>query len=311
MTRPLSNDLRKRIIEAKLRGDTEGKIAAEKEVNKSTVTKLWSLYRRTGRYEPRPCSSGRKPALSVGQLEQITRKINEQPDVTLQELIDELRLPICVSALCRTVNNKLGYRFKKTRHAAEQNREDVRARREEWKNIQPAMNAEKLVFLDESGINAGMTRLYGRGRLGARVIDYVPDVRFERTSILSSVRLNGELVPLVFEGSLTGELFKEYVSKCLVPTLQEGDIVIMDNLTSHKVKGVTELIMASGANVVYLPPYSPDLNPIEMMWSKVKAYLRKAKARTKQALNDAIAVALNLISQTDISGWFAKDGYGM
>jgi transposase len=173
------------------------------------------------------------------------------------------------------------------------------------------MDAGKLVFLDESSINTGMTRLYGRGILGARVIDYVPDVRFERISILSSVRLSGALAPLVFEGSLNGGLFKEYVSKCLAPTLQKGDIVIMDNLTSHKVKGVAELIMASGAHVVYLPPYSPDLNPIEMMWSKVKAHLRKAKARTRQALDGAIAAVLGLVSQTDISGWFAKDGYGM
>jgi transposase len=173
------------------------------------------------------------------------------------------------------------------------------------------MDAGKLVFLDESGVNTGMTRLYGRGELGARVVDYVPDVRFERTSVLSSVRLDGELVPLVFEGALNGELFKGYVSEFLVPTLREGDIVIMDNLTSHKVEGVAGLIMAAGAGVVYLPPYSPDLNPIEMMWSKVKAHLRKAKARTRQALDDAIAAALCLVSQTDISGWFAKDGYGI
>jgi transposase len=109
----LSNDLRKRIIEAKLRGDTEDKIAAEKEVNKSTVTKLWALYRETGRYEARPNSSGRKPALSAEQLERITQKIDGQPDVTLRELIDGLNLPVCISALCRTVKNKLGYRFKK------------------------------------------------------------------------------------------------------------------------------------------------------------------------------------------------------
>jgi transposase len=113
MSKPLSNDLRKRIIEAKLRGDTEDKIAAEKEVNKSTITKLWALYRETGSYEARPNPNGRKPALSAGQLEQIARKIDAQPDITLQELIDGLKLPVCVSALCRTVNNKLGYRFKK------------------------------------------------------------------------------------------------------------------------------------------------------------------------------------------------------
>jgi putative transposase len=113
MTTPLSNDLRKRIIEAKLRGDTEDKIAAEKEVNKSTVTKLWALYRETGSYEPRPNPNGRKPALSAERLGQIAREIDGQPDVTLRELIDRLKLPVCVSALCRTVRNKLGYRFKK------------------------------------------------------------------------------------------------------------------------------------------------------------------------------------------------------
>jgi len=113
MPKPLSNDLRKRIIESKLRGDTEDNIAREKEVNKSTITKLWALYRATGSYEARPNPNGRKPALSPQQLEQITSKINEQPDITLQELIEELNLPVCVSALCRTVNNKLGFRYKK------------------------------------------------------------------------------------------------------------------------------------------------------------------------------------------------------
>jgi transposase len=113
MPKPLSNDLRKRIIDAKLRGDTEDKIAAEKEVNKSTITKLWALYRATGSYEARPNPNGRKPALSLQQLEQITQAINKQPDITLQELIDELNLPVCVSALCRTINNKLELSFKK------------------------------------------------------------------------------------------------------------------------------------------------------------------------------------------------------
>ena len=114
-------DLRKRIIEAKLRGDAEGLIAREKEVHKSTITKLWALYKETGSYEPRPNPNGRKPALSPQHLELISNKINEQSDITLQELIDEFELPVSVSALCRTVNSKLGLRFKKNaaRHRAE------------------------------------------------------------------------------------------------------------------------------------------------------------------------------------------------
>jgi len=137
----------------------------------------------------------------------------------------------------------------------------------------------------------------------------VADVRYERISILSSIRANGDMVPLVFEGALNGDLFKEYISECLAPSLNEGDIVIMDNLTSHKVKGVIDPIIAAGASVIYLPPYSPDLNPIEMMWSKMKAYLRKVKAQTKESLEIAIAQALSLVSTSDILGWFTENGY--
>ena len=168
-----------------------------------------------------------------------------------------------------------------------------------------------MVFLDESSINTGMTRLYGRGLSDERIVDYVPDARFERTTIMSSIRLSGDMVPLVFEGSLNGELFKEYVRQCLAPTLQKGDVVIMDNLTSHKVKGAIDPIISAGASVLYLPPYSPDLNPIEMMWSKIKAYLRKVKARTRESLYDAIAEALNLISSFDVMAWFSEDGYSI
>ena len=173
------------------------------------------------------------------------------------------------------------------------------------------MEIDKLVFLDESGTNTGMTRLYGRAPSDERVVDYTPDVRFERTSILSSVRANGDLVPLVYEGALNGDLFKAYISQCLVPTLRKGDIVIMDNLTSHKVAGVVDPIIAAGAQVVYLPPYRPDFNPIEMMWSKVKAYLRKVKARTKESLEKAIVEALDLVTTDNILAWFKECGYSI
>jgi len=171
------------------------------------------------------------------------------------------------------------------------------------------MKVEHLVFIDESSIDTGMTRLYGRAGSNERVIDHTPDTRRERISILSSVRADGNMVPLIFEGSLNGELFREYIVRCLAPTLQPGDMVIMDNLSSHKVAGVIEPIIAAGASVLYLPPYSPDLNPIEMMWSKMKAYLRKMKARTKKSLETTIAEALNLISVSDILAWYAHDGY--
>ena len=196
-------------------------------------------------------------------------------------------------------------------HAIEQNRDDVKVARNEWQTAQPKMEIDKLFFLDESGTNTGMTRLYGRSPSNERVVDYTPDVRFERTSILSSVRSNGDMVPLVYEGALNGDLFKAYVVECLVPTLGKGDIVIMDNLTSHKVAGVVDSIVAAGAKVIYLPPYSPDFNPIEMMWSKIKAYLRKVKARTKELLENAIAEALDRVTTSDILAWFVECGYSI
>ena len=157
-------------------------------------------------------------------------------------------------------------------------------KREAWRSEQPEMPLGKLVFIDETGINTGMTRLYGRASSHQRVADYTPDIRFERTTVLSSIRASGEMVPLIFEGALDGELFGEYVAQCLAPTLKPGDMVIMDNLSSHKVEGVIDPIIAMGATVCYLPPYSPDLNPIELMWSKIKTYLRKLKARTIKKL---------------------------
>lgn len=156
-----------------------------------------------------------------------------------------------------------------------------------------------------------MTRIYGRAASHERVVEAVPDTRFHRTTILSSVRLDGSTVPFVFEGALNGDIFKIYIEKLLVPSLKSGDIVIMDNLSSHKVSGIVEAIETAGASVMFLPPYSPDLNPIELMWSKIKAIPRKLKVRSKDILDDAIAFAFSCVSTSDISGWFKHDGYAL
>lgn len=182
-------------------------------------------------------------------------------------------------------------------------------KRKIWKNNQGKIDARKLIFLDESGVNTSMTRLYGRAQKHERVIEAVPDTRFHRTTILSSVRLDGTTVPFVFEGALNGDIFRIYITRLLVPSLKSGDIVVMDNLSSHKVSGIIEAVEAVGASVMFLPPYSPDLNPIELMWSKIKAILRKLKVRSKELLDDAIAFAFSCISTSDILGWFKHDGY--
>ena len=176
---------------------------------------------------------------------------------------------------------------------------------------QPNLNAAKIVFLDESSINLGMTRLYGRASKSERVNDYVPDVRFQRISILSTVRLDGKQVPFIFRGTLNGELFKKYIEDMLAPTLSEGDIVIMDNSSVHKVNGVCAPIVLRGAKVLYLPPYSPDFNPIELLWSKMKAFSRKRKACTHENLVEALNSALDYITLDDIAAWFKHDGYSI
>jgi len=154
-----------------------------------------------------------------------------------------------------------------------------------------------------------MTRLYGRAFGGDRVFEYVPDCRYETTTILSSVRLSGETVPVIFEGALNGKTFNTYIEKALVPALRRGDIVIMDNGSPHKVSGIIETVASAGATVVFLPEYSPDLNPIELMWSKIKSTIRSLKPRSRDELEIAISLAFEAISPDDISAWFEHCRY--
>jgi len=173
----------------------------------------------------------------------------------------------------------------------------------------PKVDVEKLVFLDESGVNTNMSRRYARSIIGQRANDAIPLNTGKSTTILSSVRLDGTIVPVLFVGAVNRDRFLDYLKEHLVPTLQPGDIVIMDNLRTHKVDGVAALIQSAGAVPVYLPPYCPDLNPIEEMCSKIKAYLRKVKARSSVLLVQAIKDAFSTVSVSDIFGWFEHAGY--
>ena len=154
-----------------------------------------------------------------------------------------------------------------------------------------------------------MTRLYGRALTNERVDDYVPDVRFERTSIIGVLGLDGIDASMMFKGTLNGDFFGGYVEHVLAPALSPGDVVVMDNCSAHKVLGVLDPIYDKGASVMFLPEYSPDLNPIELMWSKVKSFLRKLKPRSAEELLNALHDALEVVTYKDISGWFTHDGY--
>ena len=156
-----------------------------------------------------------------------------------------------------------------------------------------------------------MTRFYGRAKGKKRVYDYVPAKRIKRTTLLSSVRLDGTIVKKVFQGALNGKIFLDYIKNTLVPTLHKGDIVVMDNLSCHKVKGVKEAIESVKASVLYLPPYSPDFNPIEMMWSKIKSLLRKWKARTSDMLDFFLLKAFSSVTTENIQHWFSECGVNL
>jgi transposase len=156
-----------------------------------------------------------------------------------------------------------------------------------------------------------MTRLYGRAPRGERVIGAVPQNYGANVTMLASFGSQGLEAMMTIEGATDTEVFRVYVEQVLRPTLHPGDIVIMDNLRAHKASGIREAIEQTGARLLYLPPYSPDLSPIERCWAKLKTYLRKAKARTREALDAAITEALVMVTEADAHGWFAYSGYAL
>lgn len=170
------------------------------------------------------------------------------------------------------------------------------------------MNPNQLVYLDESGSNIAMTRDYARSVSGERAHDKVPRNRGTVTTMIGAITLEGMTAMMTVEGGTSSEVFETFVGDVLVPTLEPGDYVILDNLGAHKSKHALDLIRAAGATPVFLPPYSPELNPIELAWAKLKRLLRDAKARTREALYEAIARALDLITVADATGWFRHCG---
>jgi len=201
------------------------------------------------------------------------------------------------------------HRIKKTFKAAEQNRPDVVLARGLWQWLTGDIDVSRFIFIDESGAKTNMARLYGRAFGGARVFASVPHGHWCSTTMIAAVGTWGTRAPFVFEGAMDREMFRAYVKEILVPELKAGDIVVMDNLSCHKDEKARGYIEKAGACVWYLPPYSPDFNPIEKMWSKVKAFLRKVAARTEEALFQAIKEALAVITLSDIKGWFKSCGY--
>ncbi|MDW5266698.1 MULTISPECIES: IS630 family transposase [Acidobacteriaceae] len=193
---------------------------------------------------------------------------------------------------------------KKSLPAVERDTEENRKRREVFLGRLRSIAPEQLIFLDESGVSTQMTRRYARAPRGVRVHETTPEGNWKIFTILGAMSLNGMIATMTIEAATDAEIFLAYLDHVLCPALRPGDVVVMDNLSSHKVTGVRERIAAVGAEVLYLPPYSPDLNPNEKAWAKLKHLLRTAKARTAEALEQAIADLLPYIRPQDAHAGF-------
>lgn len=178
-----------------------------------------------------------------------------------------------------------------------------------WKAAQPFIDPERLVFLDETGVNTKMTRLHGWAPVGQRCHDSAPFGHWKTMTFVAGLRLCGLTAPWVLDGPMDGVAFRVYVQNVLAPTLRRGDILVLDNLPAHKVAGIREAVTKRKAQIFYLPPYSPDMNPIEMAFSKLKALLRQQPARTVDALIDRVGSILGQFHPTECANFYNAAGY--
>ena len=193
--------------------------------------------------------------------------------------------------------------------ASEVDRPDVQTLRTNWPHLIAEIPIRSLVFLDESSASTSLARLYGRSPVGQRLRDSAPAGHWLTVTMLSAIRIDGPVAPLLVDGPIDGAMFTAWLEQSLLRELRPGDVIIMDNLSSHKVSGVSAALRSAGYGLLYLPPYSHDLNPIENMWAKIKSILRGLKARTFNELMNTVKTAFGRITQKDCAGFFKHCGY--
>ncbi len=306
--RPYSLDLRARIVAAIDHHDGSIRwVARVFRVSTSFIVRLLQRRRATGTLDPEPHRGGRPPALTPDDLEHLAALVHAQPDAALEQLRQRGGFTCSLKTLWYALDRLDLTRKKKSLYADQRDRPDVQAKRRAFREEVLQIAPKRLVFVDETGITTAMTPAYARAPRGERAVDSVP-ASWETVTVIAALGLDGVRAPLAFPGATDTAAFQTYVDRVLVPALHPGDVVVLDNIKPHLAHGVGASIARAQAEVLPLPPYSPDYTPIEEMFSKAKQELRRAKARTKPRLYEALGEVLQRITPKDILGWFQHAG---
>jgi transposase len=295
--RPSSLDLRERVAAAV--DHHEGSIrwiARVFRVSTSFIVRLLQQRRATGTLDPKPHGGGPPPALGPDDHERLAALIREQPDATLEQLKQRGGFTCSLKTLWLALRRQCLTFKKKSLHASQRDRPDVQTKRRSFRRKVRQIEPKRLIFVDETGVTTAMTPAYA----------WAP--RGETVTVIAALGLDGVRAPLAFPGATDTAAFQTYVEQALVPELHEGDVVVFDNLKPHRTAGVAAAIEGAGARVLPRPPYSPDYTPIEEMFSKVKQGLRRAEARAKAELYEALGETLRRVTPEDILGWFRHAG---
>jgi transposase len=311
MSRPYSLDLRDRGV-----GSVEGGRSCREtgrlfEVSVASVVKWSQRKRRPGSAAASPMGWRNRPLRLAGERAWLLERMAAQPDLTLRAVQGELAergIRVSLKAIWNVFRAE-HLTFKKSLHAAEQDRPEVARRRAQWKKYQGRIDPRRLIFIDETWAKTNMTRLHGRCRCGDRLVAKVPHGRWRTLTFLAALRWERIEARCVIDGPINGRSFLAYVEQMLLPTLRPGDVVIMDNLGRHKRQAIRRAIRAVGAKLLVLPAYSPDLNPIEQVFAKLKALLRKLDARTVETTWRGIGQLLDAFTPAECANYFTHAGY--